>query len=212
MAEDSAGSGLSKKLGPLPVWGWGAASAAAYLVFRYYKSRSAAASTAGSSIPVTTSQPIDTGTGGSGSGSGLPIFNSVGAWINAAITKMSGSGVGAGDAYNGVNAWLAGSCVDQAVYNALSSALTALGTPPGFAQGPALTVCPTSTGTTVAQAGPQLTTEQFLQGIAALPPAQKTATEQFLQWNQAQRLAGQPYYTGLTGTNGQPIIAQGTAS
>lgn len=68
MAEDDAppvkaakgiGGGLTRKLGPLPIWAWGAGAAAlAFLVYRYISSKSASATPAAS-----TASPTDLAAG-----------------------------------------------------------------------------------------------------------------------------------------------------
>jgi hypothetical protein len=154
------GKGLSKKVGPLPVWGWGAAGVSSLLIVRYLRARSSAnASVAANGTTGDTLTPSEEsalaaleGAGTTSSAtSSFPNFSSTAQWFEAGLEFLTGNGVDAGDAYNGLNAYLNGNCVSQAAYTAISQMLasTSVGLPPGFSAPPTLSVCasPVATST-----------------------------------------------------------------
>ena len=121
----SSGSGISKKLGPLPYWGWGLVGVGTFLVYRYLKDRSAANSaltasgtTGGTTIPAGALQSATTSATGQGT------FSSTSSWVQAALDYLTTNGLNGGDAFNGITAYLNGNCVSQQVYNGLSAAFT----------------------------------------------------------------------------------------
>lgn len=139
------GKGITKKVGPLPLWGWIAVGGGVYVAYRFVKSReSASASTAASGLTGGTTIPTDTG-----QPAGLPTFNSLADWEQAAIaTITNNSQLGTAGAFNGLQDWLNGGCVSQDQYNAISAALGSVGLPPGSGTStPTLSVCPTETTT-----------------------------------------------------------------
>lgn len=145
MAEKSTGKGLKKKLGPLPYWGWLLAGAGGYLGYRYLRARSAASSalaasgtTGGTTIPQGAVQVGSPSSGLAGT------FSSATQWEQAMLTFLTGNGLSAPDALNGVNNWLNGNCVSQAVYTALSQGIvsSSVGLPPGYTSLPTLSICP----------------------------------------------------------------------
>lgn len=142
---DGKGNPLTKKVGPLPLWGWGALGAAAYLVYRYISSSSSSASSGVVPVAPTTSQPVDI-PGTSTSGGTTPTsFSTLGEWVDAALGQMTGANYTPVQASNDLNAWLSGSCVSQAGYAALNGILTSIGVPPGYSTAPNVSVCPGAT-------------------------------------------------------------------
>lgn len=146
MAEKAKGSGISKRLGPLPVWAYPAIGVGAFIIYRYLKARSAASAalaasgtTGGTTIP-----PAGQITGTPSSGT---TFSSVADWEQAALQYLTtSSGLTGGQAFNAISDWLNGNCVSQAAYNGLSSAIanSSIGLPPGYGTSlPTLTVCAT---------------------------------------------------------------------
>lgn len=140
-----SGKGLTKKLGPLPIWGWGVAGGIGFLGYRFLRARSVAnattvatGTTGGSTIPA--------GVAAIGSAaSGAGTFASMAAWEQAMLSFLTGNGMSPGEAYSAVSSWLLGNCVSQEAYNGISAALvsSSVGLPPGFTTNtPTLSVCP----------------------------------------------------------------------
>lgn len=149
-SKKSGGTGLKKKLGPLPLWGWMVAGGVGFIGYRFLRARSAAtsavAATGTTGGGATGTIPI----GGSGAGGATGVgaagtFASTAAWTQAALGFLTGNGLSPGDAYSAVTSFLNGNCVSQAAYNALAAMLdsTTVGLPPGLGTAPpALQVCP----------------------------------------------------------------------
>ena len=160
-AKKGTGKGLTKKVGPLPVWGYAAAGAGGFLIYRYLKARSAAAaSTAASGTTGGTTIPNDLGL--EGTQSTQASFSTVAAWETALLDYLTGNGMDPADAFTAAQAYLGGTCVSQAAYNGLASAFISpnVGLPPGFTSPPALSVCaatqqtPTPSGGSAAPSNP----------------------------------------------------------
>lgn len=140
--------GLKAKAGPLPVWGWAAVAAGGFVIYRYIRNRqSAAASTAASGTTGGTTIPTDLL--GTSTSSTPTTYDTLAEWEQAAISQLSGQGLGGADAANAIGNWLNGTCVSASVYNQLSGVITTTGLPPGYDSTtlPALTVCPSTNQT-----------------------------------------------------------------
>lgn len=149
-AKKKGGNPLTRRLGPLPIWGWAAAGGGGFILYRFVRARRAT----GAAIAATgTTGGGATGTipiGGTGVtspiGTAAGTFASVAAWEQAMLTFLTGNGLSPGDAFSAVTSFLNGNCVSQAAYNAISQALvsSSVGLPPGFSatSTPTLSVCP----------------------------------------------------------------------
>ena len=139
---------LKKKYGPLTGTGWlltGGGVAAAWYIYSKIKAGSAASAAAPSSV-LTGSNSIPGGNTVTSATPNGATYSTLSEWENAAIAAMTGSGVAATDAYNNLQAWMGGSCVDSASYSALGSVISSQGLPPGFGSTmPILTICPSTT-------------------------------------------------------------------
>ncbi len=144
MADDKKLSSLKKKYGPLSGTGWvavGIGTAAVYYIYKKIKGSSASSAalpsqvlSGGSTIPST------------GSTTSSPGFASFSDWSTAAISYLTGSsGLSPTDAYNAVQNWINGVCLDPAQYSGLGGFIATQGVPPGYGSStPPLTMCPTS--------------------------------------------------------------------
>lgn len=137
----SKGKGITKRVGPLPVWGYGAVGVGAFLIFRLLKSRSKGGTASAANIPLSGGIGIPAGQ----SGVGPQTFASFGGWQQAAIAAMAGGVLSPADALNGLTSWINGQCVTAGQYNGISSIITTVGLPPGFSSVPTLSVCPAPT-------------------------------------------------------------------
>ena len=135
------GKGLTKKAGPLPVWGYGAVGVGAFLIYRLLKSRSKGGTASAANIPLSGGIGIPAGQ----SGVGPQTFASFGGWQQAAIAAMAGGILSPAEALNGLTAWINGQCVSANQYTGISSIITTVGLPPGFSSVPTLSVCPAPT-------------------------------------------------------------------
>lgn len=163
---DAAGSGISKKIGPLPVWGWAASGGAALILWRIIQARRAAAA-ANAGLGLTDSQTLPSTATTPTAGGSASSFSSYGQWETAALAELAGNGLNGADALNAVNAWLGGQCVSSSAFQAISALLTTTGPPPGYgAQIPSLSVCASSTtptGTPGPPSAPPATLPTWLQ-------------------------------------------------
>src|SRR5580698_8280625 len=131
----------------LPWWGWVAALGGAVVVYVLYKRHEANVAAADQTASTAT-------TGGSTIPDGQPVtttaatYDTLESWEAAALSAMTGNGLNAADALNGITDWLNGSCVDQSQYSGLSSILETVGLPPGFSSLPTLSVCTSSSTST----------------------------------------------------------------
>lgn len=179
-AKKKGGNPLTKKAGPLPVWGWVAVAGGTYVVYRYIKARNAAsAATAASGLTGGNLIPNDIGLPSTTSApSGAGTFSSIGSWVQAATDFGATNGLNAGDAFNQIQAYLNGNCVSQAGYNFLSAAFanSSIGLPPAAfnsANLPSLSVCPavqqtpTTTNPSPSPSGAVATVTQTLAHIDA---------------------------------------------
>jgi hypothetical protein len=184
MAEKkAAGSGLKKKLGPLPYWGWAAVGGATYLIYRYIKARNAAAAAAaasgitGGNLPASVIGNPLTPAGTTPTTTGAGNFASTAAWVQAALTYLTSNGLDAADAYNGITSWLNGSCVSEKAYNGIAAALdsSTVGLPPGYSVPPTLYVCPSvaqapaSGGAPPASTPPPAPSAPLFPGLGGIP-------------------------------------------
>lgn len=159
----SGGNPVTKKAGPLPVWGWFAVAGGTYLVYRYLKAREAAgAATAASGTTGGTLIPNDIGLPSTTSTSAAGTFSSTADWTQAALTYLTGQGLDSADAYNALTSYINGNCVSAAGYQAVASALSSsdVGLPPGGGQ--ALVACPDNSSEVLSGGGYQ----QVKNGVA----------------------------------------------
>jgi hypothetical protein len=142
-----SGSGIAKRLGPLPYWGWALAAVGGYIGYRYLQARNSAAAASGTTGG--TLIPNDIGLPASTTATGAGSFSSISQWTQAMLTYLTGNGVSPADALNGVTSWLNGNCVSQTIYNQLSAGIvsSSVGLPPGYTNVPTLSVCPSPTQT-----------------------------------------------------------------
>lgn len=152
MAEAKAktGTGIGKKVGPLPVWGYGAVGVGAFLVFRLLRSRKSGGGS--TTIPLSGGIGIPGGQA-AGNVSGLPVFSSFSSWEQAAIAAMAGGQLDPATALNGLTSWINGQCVTQNQYTGISSIIETVGLPPGFSSVPTLSVCAPANSTSGGGAG-----------------------------------------------------------
>lgn len=142
MAEKKAakkGNPLTKKLGPFPAYVYAIIGGVGFLGFRIIEGRKAA-STASLGTALTGGTTIPASGSGLSSG-GLPVFSSLAAWQQAAISAMAGGSLSPADALNGITDWISGQCVTAAQYSGISSIIETVGLPPGFSTVPVLSVC-----------------------------------------------------------------------
>jgi hypothetical protein len=177
-----ADNALTKKLGPLPRWGWGAVGGGVFLAYFLYKRYESGTTTGttttstsgGTSVPivdVVDSTPnATTGTTTTTTPTATSFTNFT-EWEQAVIKHLNTLGLSPATSVNAVQSWIRGGCVTQQGYNGLSSAVGAVGLPPGFGTSlPTLSVCasapttPTTT-TTVSKL------EQELSGSGYQPTA-----------------------------------------
>lgn len=127
---------LTRKLGPLPVWGWAVAVAGGYVVFKHF-------SPSTSSTPVTTPSAAaadqalagsivpDTSGGGAGTPTGSPGGPTTNAeWALAAVNALIGQHVDGVAAENAINAYLSGVALTTAQHSLVVEAIQAVGPPP----------------------------------------------------------------------------------
>jgi hypothetical protein len=164
-----ADNALTKKLGPLPRWGWAAVGGGillAYLLYRKYAAGSTTtgtttATSGGTTIPtvdVVNSTPnATTGTTSTTTPAATGYTNFT-EWEQAVIEHLNTLGLSPATSVNAVQSWIRGGCVTQQGYNGLSSAVGAVGLPPGFGTSlPTLSVCasaPTTPATPATPAAP----------------------------------------------------------
>jgi hypothetical protein len=218
----AGGSGVSKKLGPLPYWGWGAVGIGTYVIYRYLKARSAAESaltasgtTGGTTIPAGALQTA------SSTASGQGTFGSTSAWVQAALDYLTSNGVDGGDAFNGITAYLNGNCVSQTVYNGLSSAFsnTSIGLPPSAfnsATLPPLTVCPAAQQTPTPSNPAPAAPSPVATVVSQLADIQASAWPTIVKFGQDPNAAtdftqigvvNNGVYSGYNVTHGAPVYA-----
>lgn len=136
---------LSKKLGPLPLWGWAVAAVAAYLVFTWWRDRSKTTTAApattvtgytgartmgqfvtstGHVLTPTTGNIIgNTGTGSSGNLTGET-------WINKAQLALLNLGYSPATIASALQAYASGSALNQTQYNIVTAAEKLIGAGP----------------------------------------------------------------------------------
>lgn len=146
MAEAAPAKGGKKVLG-LHGSTWalvGGGALALFFGYRFLHNRSASSSGAGatalsggSSIPTAVTLPGTTTT--------KPTTFT--AWITRALALVTTHTYNNAAAYSDITRWLDGQCVSAAGYNAISTILGSLGTPPNGAHPGTITVCGKTTGT-----------------------------------------------------------------
>lgn len=205
------GNPLTKKAGPLPVWGWAAVGGGLWLALRFISSRRAASSAAaGSALSGGTTIPAGQGQGNAG---GLPTFSSTGAWEQAAIAAMANGQLNPADALNGLTDWLNGQCVTAAQYSGISSIIETVGLPPGYGTGiPALSVCGSATSGGTDQSTTSSTTTTTTPTGATSVPAGYYALSGPQSVLDLLGMGGTAYQSGAEAaqwyrSNGQPVPA-----
>lgn len=112
---------------------------AAFVTYRKYES-GVAASNANATSDGQTTPGNSTTSGAVSSGGSAPA--TLAEWAQAFISGATTASYSASQALNDYSAWLNGSCVSQAGYNAIGNAIVTLGTPPGYNGAlPSLSVC-----------------------------------------------------------------------
>jgi hypothetical protein len=142
-ASKSQGTGLKKKVGPLPIWAYPVLGGGAFLIYRFIKSREASsAAAAGTATSGGTDIPAGQSTSSSTT---LPTFSSLSDWEQAAISAMSSGTLSPADALNGLTDWINGQCVSADQFKGISQIISSVGLPPGFSTVPVLSVCGSAT-------------------------------------------------------------------
>lgn len=147
----AGGHGLSKKLGPLPIWAWAAVVIGSYLLFHYLRSRNSGGSTVPSgtvqagngAAPIgglqigpggqiydpTTGSIVGSITGAGGQGTG-PNTTTAQGWLAAAQTALQGLGLDNNTINGALNDYAAGSPLPPAEYNIIQEAIKIVGAAP----------------------------------------------------------------------------------
>lgn len=156
----AGGSGLQKKLGPLPIWAWAAVVVGTYLLYHYLKSRNSAASAAGSAVGGTVAggnnapglgyqigpggQIYDPTTGtvlgtlsGTTPNTGSDTTTPQG-WLAAAQSALQGLGLDNNTINGALNDYVAGNPLPQSEYNIVQEALKIVGAAPSSLGNPSL--------------------------------------------------------------------------
>jgi hypothetical protein len=156
----ASGHGLTKKLGPLPIWAWAAVVLGSYLLYHYLKNRnsSAAGSPAGTVAGGTGApslglqigpggQIIDPTTGnvigtvGSPGGTGTNT-TTVQGWIAAVQNALQGLGYDNNAMNQALQDYVAGKPLSQQEYNIIESAIKTVGGAPASLGNPILAPTP----------------------------------------------------------------------
>src|ERR1700685_433653 len=161
-----ADNALTKKLGPLPRWGWaavGGGTLLAYLLYRKYAAGSTTTTTTttasgSTSIPtvdlVNSTPNASTGTTTTTTPTATSYTNFT-EWEQAVIKHLNTLGLSPATSVNAVQSWIRGSGGTQQGYTGLSSAVGAVGLPPGFGTSlPTLSVCASAITTPTAPIEP----------------------------------------------------------
>lgn len=125
------GSGVTKKLGPLPIWGWALMIVLAYLLYRYLKNRNSSASATGS-----LSGAGGTAVNGAGSGGSNNVSTPTGSsqsvedWINAAQNALENLGYSQSSVDQAFQDYLAGNTLTPQEAAIISSATNLVGAAP----------------------------------------------------------------------------------
>lgn len=154
---------LTKKLGPLPVWGWGVIAGVVILVGYYYYSNNKKAANAGEADVVISSddlfKSIAGGSGGVGGSGGATSTEPVNyetntSWRQKGVALLIGSGVSPLKAQAALDNYIQGNPLTSEQAGYVNTVITALGLPPDGTFGipsvlgaPAATPAPTPTVT-----------------------------------------------------------------
>lgn len=163
-AATTGGHGLTKKLGPLPIWAWAAVLVGSYLLYHYLKNRNSntgAVSTVGGTATGSNNAPVGglqigpagqiydptTGTivgsvGGTTSTSTGSNTNTAQGWLAAAQTALQGLGLDNNTINSALNNYVAGQPLQQSEYNIVEEAIKIIGAAPAALGNPALAPVP----------------------------------------------------------------------
>lgn len=123
---------MTKKVGPLPLWGWAVGLGAVLVAYMYVRQSQSASSGAATPIP-TTGGVVDT-TGSSMGGSSGDPFTSNGAtnqqWENAAIMSASKWGLSPTGVQSALDKYLNGYTLNSAEQNAVNKVIGTFGAAP----------------------------------------------------------------------------------
>ena len=118
---------LTKKLGPLPVWGWAVAIVAGYLVYRWWKDRQGAGA-----APVTVTSGTSTGIAVTRASQAPFITSSTSnpttslgtgqTWVAKAQAALQGIGYTSNTVDKALQAYVSGSGLDQSQHNIVTAA------------------------------------------------------------------------------------------
>src|ERR1035438_6857411 len=150
----AAGNVLTKKVGPLPVWGWAAVVIGAYLVYRYIKDKNAASasSSTGTSTGADTTasqangifgsegfgvnsagQIVDTATGtvvgSTGNGAGTTSTSGQD-WASSAYQALQGLGYGNAQIDQTLQDYISGQKLSASEYATVEAAINLIGNAP----------------------------------------------------------------------------------
>lgn len=200
------GHGLSKKVGPLPIWGWAAVVIGAYLMFRYLQARSAnnAAATAanGTGGGLAPNNAAGIPTPGSTTSGTTPDTTTVSGWLAAAQAALQNLGLDNNTINQALQNYAAGIPLQQSEYNIVESAIKIVGAAPSSLGNPAL--ASQGGGTTGNNPSP----------TPSLPPINAANYAQKLlygQWSAADYtqigVVNKGVYTGTNVSGGVPVYA-----
>ena len=174
-APKKAGSGLSKKVGPLPIWAWVAVVVGSYILYKYIRSRSGAstatASTAGGTVGASngassllgsqgfsinpSGQIVDNATGdivgngssGSAGGGSTSSLSTAAQWVANAESALQGLGYDQSAVANALQLYSSGQPLDPTSYGIIESAINQVGSAPAPFGSPTQTPAGGSAGT-----------------------------------------------------------------
>ena len=122
---------LTKKLGPLPVWGWAIAIVAGYLVYRWWKDRSAGTApqsiTSGTSTGIAVTRASQAPFITSGRGNTTSSTGTGSTWVAKAQAALQGIGYTSGTVDKALQAYVSGSGMNQSQHNIVTAAQKLVG-------------------------------------------------------------------------------------
>jgi hypothetical protein len=126
-----SGSGLGKKLGPLPIWGWAIVIIVGYFLYKFLKDRSAASSATGLAAAGTGAAVNEAGDSGGGNNVSTPTSDeTVTDWIDAAQTALGNLGYDSGSVNQAFQDYLAGNPLSSSEVAIIDSATKLVGGAP----------------------------------------------------------------------------------
>jgi hypothetical protein len=147
-----SGSGLGKKLGPLPIWGWAIVIIVGYFLYKFLKDRSAASSATGLAAAGTGAAVNGAGDGSGGTNnvsSTTPVLDATD-WISAAETALGNLGYSSDSVDQAFQDYLAGNTLTAQEAAIVESATKLVGPSP---LGTPITATTGTPGSTVGTAG-----------------------------------------------------------